>query len=75
MKVLRPLFIYYSDDRAMRKEQNVLLYKTVKAFNDDADLEMIELPGGHCHGSSCKEEDGEYRYVKESLAWLARKSL
>ncbi|MBQ8446525.1 MAG: alpha/beta hydrolase [Clostridia bacterium] len=69
------LLIFYEQDMPMRPEQNVLFYKTVLAFKNDADIEYVQLDGGHCHGSEHKDDDGEYAFVKTSFAWLDKKGL
>lgn len=69
------LLIFYENDMPCRYEQNMLFYKAVKAFNDKADIEFVVLPGGHCHGSNEKDDDGEYAYVKTALGWLKDKNL
>ena len=66
----RMLLIYYENDMPCRPEQNRLFWRTVKAFNKQADIEMLELKGRHCDGSSIKDDDGMYPYVKETLRWL-----
>lgn len=74
-KFSKALFFYYDNDMPMRKEQNILLYKTIKYFNDKADIEIKELNGAHCAGSCLPEKDGSYRYVAESLIWLRNKNI
>ncbi len=69
------LLIFYENDMPCRYEQNMLFYKAVKAFNNQADIEYVVLPGTHCHGSSVKDDDGEYAYVKTALKWLKEKNL
>lgn len=64
------LLICYQDDMPCRPEQNQLFYKAVKTFNPDADITLVCLNGGHCHGSSFKDDDGEYAYVKTAFSWL-----
>ena len=49
----------------------MLFYKSILDFNRNADVQYKVLPGGHCHGSSEPDEDGQYAYVKTSLQWLA----
>lgn len=66
----RMLLICYENDMPCRPEQNELFLKAVLAFNPSADIKLVKLPGEHCHGSTRKDEDGEYAYVKESLKWL-----
>jgi dipeptidyl aminopeptidase/acylaminoacyl peptidase len=67
------LLLFYEQDMPCREEQNRLFMKAVRYFNPQADMEYQVLPGGHCHGSTKKEEDGKYRFVKESLLWLNKR--
>lgn len=69
------LLVFYEEDMPMRPEQNRLFYKTVLAFNKEADIAYKELFGTHCYGSSHKDEDGEYPFVKTAFAWLGEKGL
>ena len=69
------LLVFYEQDMPMRPEQNMLFYKTVLAFNKDADIAYRQLSGGHCHGSAYKDDDGEYAFVKTAFAWLDEKGL
>lgn len=66
------LIIFYEKDMPCRPEQNMLLIAALKNFNKDADIEYAQLAGGHCHGSSYKDDDGEYAFVKEALRWLKK---
>ncbi|MBQ8375048.1 MAG: alpha/beta hydrolase [Clostridia bacterium] len=74
-KFTKMLLIFYEHDMACRYEQNMLFYKSVLAFNKEADICYQVLPGGHCHGSSVKDDDGEYAYVKTAFRWLEEKDL
>lgn len=67
------LLIFYEKDMPCRYEQNMLFYKSVLSFDETADIEYKVLAGGHCHGSSVKDDDGEYAYVKTALEWLREK--
>ena len=69
------LLVFYEQDMPMRSEQNMLFYKTVLAFNNNADIEYVQLVGGHCHGSEHKDDDGEYPFVKTAFSWLNKKGL
>ena len=69
------LLIYYEKDMPMRPEQNILFYKTVLAFKGDADIEYVQLAGGHCDGSEHKDDDGEYPFIKAAFTWLDKKEL
>ena len=69
-KFTKMLMFFYEDDIPCRPEQNMLFIKSLQNFNKDVDLEYRQLKGGHCHGSSVPDEDGEYAYVKETFRWL-----
>ena len=69
------LLIFYENDMPCRPEQNMLFYRAVLTFRPEADIEYKQLPGKHCHGSSKKDEDGEYAFVKTAAEWLSRKGL
>ncbi len=64
--------IFYENDIPCRPEQNMLLYKTLLAYNPQANVEYLQLPGGHVAGSTKKDDDGEYAFVKEVFEWLKR---
>lgn len=68
----KALFILYSDDMPNRYEQNQLMIKAVKNFNPSLQLDQILLEGTHCVGSSVKDKDGLYPYVKITTEWLER---
>ncbi|MBQ7642552.1 MAG: alpha/beta hydrolase [Clostridia bacterium] len=69
------LLIFYDNDMPCRYEQNMLFYKSVLYFNKSADITYKVLAGTHCHGSTVKDDDGEYGYVKTSLEWLGKRSV
>ncbi len=75
IKFTKMLLFFYENDMVCRPEQNLLFYTAIRNFNVNADIEYLRLPGNHCYGSTHKEEDGEYRYVKEALRWLKAKNL
>ncbi len=64
------LLIFYENDMPCRVEQNMLFYKNILAFNPNADITYRKLEGKHCQGSSKKDDDGEYPYVKACFEWL-----
>ncbi len=64
--------IFYENDIPCRPEQNMLLYKTLLAYNPQAKVEYLQLPGEHVAGSIKKDPDGEYPFVKEVFKWLER---
>ena len=69
-KFHRMLILFYDKDMPCRAEQNMLFIKAVQHFCPGIDLEYKQLEGGHCQGSSERDSDGEYAYVKEALRWL-----
>lgn len=75
MQITKMLLIFYERDIACRYEQNKLFYASVLTFQPKADIEYQVLAGGHVHGSSVKDQDGEYPYVKTALAWLQKKGI
>lgn len=73
-KFSKMLLFFYEHDMLCRPQQNLLFYHAVKAFNPFADIEYLQLPGGHCNGSCVKDQNGEYPFVTHSLKWLQEKS-
>lgn len=71
----RMLLIFYEKDMPCRPEQNMLFYRSILTFYPEADVEYRQLPGKHCHGSSKKDEDGEYAFVKTVAEWLRGKGI
>lgn len=64
------LLIYYKDDRPSRPEQNLLFHSAVKRFLPAVNLKMVCLPGEHCHGSGCRNENGEFDYCNAAFEFL-----
>lgn len=64
------LLIYYENDMPCRPEQTRLFGSAVKNYNPNANIKLLELKGGHVFGSTYKDEDGEFPYIKEALKWL-----
>lgn len=71
----RILLIFYENDMPCRPQQNLLFYQSILTFRPTADIEYKQLPGKHCHGSSKKDDDGEYAFIKTAVEWLHRKGL
>ena len=71
----RMLLSFYENDMPCRPQQNLLFYQSILTFRPEADVEYKLLPGKHCHGSSKKDEDGEYAFIKVTVDWLRRKGL
>lgn len=69
-KFSRMLLIFYEKDMPCRPEQNRLFEKSIRLFNPSADVTCVQLTGEHCHGSTTKESDGEYAFVKAAIRWL-----
>ncbi|MBP3422475.1 MAG: alpha/beta hydrolase [Clostridia bacterium] len=64
---------FYEKDMPCRPEQNMLFYKAVLHFNPKADIEYMQLAGTHCRGTSIKDDDGEFAFVKAALPWLKKR--
>lgn len=64
------LLIYNAEDIPCRPEQNLLMYQSIRHFQPDAPVFLKELPGGHCAGSTQKDENGQYPYVKALKEFL-----
>lgn len=70
LKFTRLLMISYADDVPCRPEQNKLMYRAIKRLLPDANAEYVELPGGHCSGSTRRNEKGTYDYADAVLRFL-----
>ncbi len=57
------LIIYYTDDICCRPEQNQLFYKSIKRFCPEQNIEIAELPGGHCNGCCNRNEKGTFDFI------------
>lgn len=64
------LLIYYTSDLVCRKEQNMLMFRTLKRLAPSQKVEMIELEGQHCQGSSTRNKNGEFEFVNETLRFI-----
>ncbi len=67
------LLIYYSDDMPCRPEQNQLFYKSMKRFCPNQHIDIVELSGGHTHGSIERNEKGTYDFNEVLLEFIGRK--
>ena len=71
-----PMFItYYEKDMLCRAEQNEMFIKALKFFDREADVTGYLLHGGHCHGTSQKDEDGQYEFLKKAVTWMKERGL
>ncbi len=70
-KFSRLLLLHYENDMPGRTEQNNLLYFTLKRLVPDADVQMVQLPGGHCNGSVKANPDGTFDYVEQVVKFLS----
>ena len=53
----------------MRKNQNILLYNTIKHFNNDANVTLRILDGLHCVNSTSRYRD-YYAYIDLVIEYL-----
>ena len=71
-----PMFItFYERDMLCRVEQNQMFINALKFFNREADVTGHLLPGGHCHGTVYKDEDGQFAFLKLALPWMKERGL
>ena len=61
--------IAYTRDLPMRKNQNILLYNTIKHFNNDANVTLRILDGLHCVNSTSRYRD-YYAYIDLVIEYL-----
>jgi len=69
----RMLLITYDNDMPCRMEQNQLFYKALLAINSSIDVTLCIWPGEHCAGAAKADENGEYRFVNDSIKWIESK--
>lgn len=69
------LMIYYTNDMPCRPEQNRLFYKSIKRFCPEQNVQIVELPGEHCNGSSNRNEDGTFDFNRVLLEFVGEKNL
>ena len=66
---IRPvMLLYYQDDIKCRPEETRLFYASVQKIMPESQISICELPGKHC--CKCCDENGEYRFVTEMLAFI-----
>ena len=63
------VLIAYTDDIFCRKEQNMLLYKAIKQFNNNANVILKIYEGTHCVNSTYKYRNN-YVYADELLDFI-----
>ena len=64
------LLIYYSDDIPCRAEQNQLFYKSICRLCPEQNIQIVELPGTHCHGSCLRNANGTFDYNEVLLRFI-----
>ena len=64
------LLIWYDQDMPCRPEQNKLLLRALKRFFPERNICGVELPGGHCAGSTDKNSQGTYDYADVLLRFI-----
>lgn len=71
-----PMFLtFYEKDMLCRVRQNQLFCEALQFFYPQADITATLLPGGHCHGTVHKDEDGQFAFLKHALPWLKERGL
>ena len=66
----RLLIIYYTDDMPCRPEQNRLFYKSIRRFCPEQQIDIVELPGTHCHGAIERNETVTFDYCDTLLNYI-----
>jgi len=64
------LLISYEEDIPCRPEQNKLMYKSIQRICPHIPVELKMLPGGHCSGSSGRNEKGTFAFNDALLDYL-----
>ncbi len=64
------LILYYSEDMYCRPEQTRLFYKSIIRFSPKSNIKCIELKGGHCNGSSVRNERGTFDFCDELIKFI-----
>ena len=64
------LMIYYEDDMPCRPEQNRLFYKSLQRFCPNHNIQIVELSGEHCNGSSNRNNDGMFDFNVELVKFI-----
>jgi len=66
------LLIWYSRDMHLRKEQNIMLIKSIEFYNKELSVCYIKLEGGHCEGSSKRNKENRFDYVDVLDNWVKK---
>lgn len=64
------LLISYTQDMTCRLEQNQLMYRSLAEANPEMKIALRVLEGGHCAGSTRKDENGEFAYLLELIRFM-----
>lgn len=66
------LLISYEEDMPCRPEQTKLFYKSIRRILPQSEVELKMLPGGHCNGSSARNEKGTFDFNDALLEYLGK---
>lgn len=69
------LLISYDEDMPCRPEQNQLFYKSVCRICPQIKVQLVMLPGGHCNGSTARNEAGTFDFNDTLLRYLQNGTL
>lgn len=64
------LIIYYSEDMYCRPEQTKLFYKSIIRFCPESNIQIAELSGRHCNGSSKRNIDGQFDFCNVLIDFI-----
>ena len=69
------LLISYDEDMPCRPEQNKLFYKSIQRICPRINVQLVMLPGGHCNGSTARNEAGTFDFNDTLLRYLQNGTL
>lgn len=69
------LLISYDEDMPCRPEQNKLFYKSVCRICPQIKVQLVILPGGHCNGSTARNEAGTFDFNDALIRYLQETNL
>ena len=69
------LLISYDEDMPCRPEQNQLFLKSIQRICPRINVQLVMLPGGHCNGSTARNEAGTFDFNDALIRYLQNGTL
>lgn len=69
------LLISYDEDMPCRPEQNKLFLKSIQRICPRINVQLVMLPGGHCNGSTARNEAGTFDFNDALIRYLQNGTL